>query len=381
MKYINNYWEDLEIQLNASIFKAEDCVSEIHATLEITDPNLVVEDQFLNVQKALQRIELNNIFDGANLIWKRFFVSDAANQYSYINDDSHTINSIVQQPPLNGTKVALWLYYIRGNNNIRKENNNLIVQRNGGNKYIYTTQLHIPLKNEYTETEHIFNTYIETLKKHNSSLKENCIRTWIYVQGIDNHYKDMVKARIASFEYEGLNKESHYIASTAIEGRYSKTNSLVLMDAYAIEGIKGKQIKHLYAPTHLNRTHDYGVTFERGTTVDFADRRHVFISGTASINNKGEIVHPTNVEMQLARTLENVNMLLSEAECGMNDVVQIIVYLRDIADYSLVKSFFYKNYSNIPKVIVLAPVCRPGWLIEVECIAIKKIENKKLPHF
>ena len=72
MKYINNYWEDLEIQLNASIFKAEDCVSEIHATLEITDPNLVVEDQFLNVQKALQRIELNNIFDGANLIWKRF---------------------------------------------------------------------------------------------------------------------------------------------------------------------------------------------------------------------------------------------------------------------------------------------------------------------
>lgn len=381
MNYINVYWEDLKVQLKASIFLSEDRGSEIHSTLEITDSNLIAEVQFKNIQKALQRIELNNIFDGATLIWKRFFVSDASNQHLYINDDLCTINSIVQQPPLNGTKVALWLYYIAGNNVITREDNNLIVHRDGGSKYLYTTQLHIPLKNESAETEYIFNSYIKTLKQHNSSLKENCIRTWIYVQGVDIHYKDMVKARIKCFEDEGLNRESHYIASTAIEGRHTDHNSLVLMDAFAIEGIKQDQIKHLYAPTHLNRTHDYGVTFERGTSVDFADRRHVYISGTASINNKGEIVHPSDVMMQLNRTLENVSVLLSEAECEMTDIVQMIVYLRDIADYSQVKGFFDKHHSRIPKVIVLAPVCRPGWLIEVECIAIKRIENKKLPDF
>ena len=99
----------------------------------------------------------------------------------------------------------------------------------------------------------------------------------------------MVKARAAAFEREGLNRETHYIASTAIEGRQADPNALVSMDAYAIEGIKQDQVTYLHAPTHLNRTHDYGVTFERGTAVDFADRRHVYISGTASINNKGEI--------------------------------------------------------------------------------------------
>ncbi len=381
MKYINIYWEDLKIQIKAAIFLSEDRESEIHSSLEITDPNLLAEVQFKNIHKALQRIELNNIFDGATLIWKRFFVSDVSNQYLYINDDLFTIYSIVQQPPLNGTKVSLWLYYIAGNNVIKREGNNLIVQRNGGNKHLYTTQLNIPLKNESAETEYIFNSYIKTLKQYNSSLKENCIRTWIYVQGVDIHYKNMAKARVTSFENEGLNRESHYIASTGIEGRHTNPNSLVLMDAYAIEGIQQDQIKHLYASTHLNRTHDYGVTFERGTSVDFADRRHVYISGTASINNRGEIVHPFNVMKQLDRTLDNISTLLSEAECKMTDVVQMIVYLRDIADYSMVKNFFDKLHSNIPKVIVLAPVCRPGWLIEIECIAIKKIKNKKLPDF
>ena len=147
MNYINVYWEDLKVQLKASIFLSEDRGSEIHSTLEITDSNLIAEVQFKNIQKALQRIELNNIFDGATLIWKRFFVRDASNQHLYINDDLCTINSIVQQPPLNGTKVALWLYYIAGNNVITREDNNLIVHRDGGSKYLYTTKLHIPLKN------------------------------------------------------------------------------------------------------------------------------------------------------------------------------------------------------------------------------------------
>lgn len=54
--------------------------------------------------------------------------------------------------------------------------------------------------------------------------------------------------------------------------------------------IKPDQIKYLYARTHLNPTYEYGVSFERGTAVDFEDRRQIIISGTASINNHGEIV-------------------------------------------------------------------------------------------
>jgi enamine deaminase RidA (YjgF/YER057c/UK114 family) len=68
--------------------------------------------------------------------------------------------------------------------------------------------------------------------------------------------------------------------------------------------------------------------------------------------------------------MENIGILLHEAGAGMDDVMQAIVYLRDIADYIPVKKYLQDHYPYLPHVIVLAPVCRPGWLIEAECIAM-----------
>ena len=53
----------------------------------------------------------------------------------------------------------------------------------------------------------------------------------------------------------------------------------------------------------------------------------------------------------------------------------MVVYLRDIADYELVKEMYEQRFKDKPYVIVLAPVCRPGWLVEMECMAVKKIDN------
>ena len=76
------------------------------------------------------------------------------------------------------------------------------------------------------------------------------------------------------------------------------------MDTYAVLGIRQEQIHYLYAPTHLNPTYEYGVSFERGTYVDYGDRRQVFISGTASINHRGEVVHPGDIRKQTERMWE-----------------------------------------------------------------------------
>lgn len=153
------------------------------------------------------------------------------------------------------------------------------------------------------------------------------------------------------------------------------------MDNYAIQGIQREQIHYLYAPTHLNRTSDYGVSFERGTRVDYRDRRHVFISGTASINNKGEVKYPKNIVRQTERMWENVEALLAEAECTFDDVCEMVVYLRDTADYGIVSDMYRERFPGRPYVIVHAPVCRPGWLIEMECMAVKQVNNPSLPAF
>jgi enamine deaminase RidA (YjgF/YER057c/UK114 family) len=109
--------------------------------------------------------------------------------------------------------------------------------------------------------------------------------------------------------------------------------------------------------------------------MQYGDRNHVYISGTASINNKGEVMHVGNVQQQTLRMWENVETLLNEGGMSYDDVMQIIVYLRDSADYEMVKRMFEQKFPDIPTVFTLAPVCRPTWLIEMECMAVKKAKN------
>ena len=146
-------------------------------------------------------------------------------------------------------------------------------------------------------------------------------------------------------------------------------------------GFTPEQQRYLYASTHLNRTSDYGVTFERGTLMQYGDRNHVFISGTASINNRGEVIHVGDIHRQTQRMWENVEKLLEEGGMTYDDVMQIIVYLRDGADYQLVNRLFSEKFPNIPYVVTLAPVCRPTWLVEMECVAVKAANNEQFRDF
>lgn len=380
---MNNYtiqWGDLPLIIKLSSFKPQLGIAEHHAIITYNNRYDTASMQFNNIMEATKRLQ-NKELQNTILVFKRYFHSDIANQEKYLNvEEENTAVSIVQQPPLNGTKISVWLYFIEAGK-LLTEQSGLKVFEHSSYKHLYSTQLHNSLKNEGKETQFILENYAKTLNQYNCTLKNNCIRTWIYIQGIDIHYMDMVKTRLAFFEKEGLTQHTHYIASTGIEGRYINAQSLVLMDAYSIEGIIQEQVKHLYALSHLSSTYKYGVTFERGTAVDYGDRRHIFISGTASIDKDGEIVSPDDIIRQTNRTFENIGALLGEAKSSFNDIAQMIVYLRDTADYQLVSEYIEELYSNIPYVIVWAPVCRPGWLIEVECIALKEIEDTRFNKF
>ena len=75
---------------------------------------------------------------------------------------------------------------------------------------------------------------------------------------------------------------------------------------------------------------------------------------------------------------DNVAVAINDVEagCGFDDVMHMIVYLRDIADYAAVREIFDVRFPDIPKVFVWASVCRPGWLVEMECIALKEIQER-----
>ena len=355
-------------------------VREYHAMIQITDRRLPFAAQLEAVISAYD--DLLDRLPGTQAVFKRYFLSDASNQADdiVVADVTDCAKSIIQQAPLNGTKVALWVWLMTGvQTGVTKSG--LYEVRHGDFRHLFNASAHNLAANSEYQMRLLFNEYVMQLAEEGCTLANNCIRTWLFVNDIDLNYGGVVRARNQVFFTQGLTQNTHFIASTGIGGRQQDPNVLSQMDNYAIAGVKPEQIHYLYAPTHLNRTSDYGVSFERGTYVDYADRRHVFISGTASINNKGEVMHAKDVEKQTRRMWENVEALLAEAECTFDDVCEMIVYLRDIADYDLVSALYQERFPGKPTVIVHAPVCRPGWLVEMECTAVKAIGKPELPKF
>ncbi len=356
-------------------------VREYHAMIHVSTHRLPFQKQLEAVLNAYT-VLIEERIPGAQAVFKRYFLSDAANQQDevIVADMTDCAKSIIQQAPLDGTKIALWVYLMTGVNTSITHSGLYAVEHNGF-RHLWNGSAHNLAANSEYQTRLLFNEYNMQLLEENCTLEANCIRTWLFVNDIDLNYGGVVRARNQFFFVQGLTVHTHFIASTGIGGRQADPNVLTQMDNYAIAGIRKEQIHYLYAPTHLNRTSDYGVSFERGTYIDYADRRHVIISGTASINNKGEIQHPKDIVKQTRRMWENVEALLTEAGCSYEDVGEMVVYLRDTSDYELVKEMYQERFPDKPYVIVQAPVCRPGWLIEMECMAVKKQEKQELPAF
>ncbi|MDH8701487.1 enamine deaminase RidA (YjgF/YER057c/UK114 family) [Dysgonomonadaceae bacterium PH5-43] len=375
MRYIRKEYREKNTLAEISVLEKVENVKEYNVIIKITNSKLTLNEQLLslfNTCDILSKEELN----GASPVFKRYFLSDIANQsellQSMITNPKECAVSMVEQPPLNGTKVALWAYFQSDIEKAQWESNLFQVKhKNSPYTHLWGGSAFNKAANSEYQTRLIFNDYIMQLTNNNCTLAENCIRTWLFVQNVDVNYAGVVKARNEVFVTQNLTDKTHFISSTGIAGRNADPKVFVQMDTYAVKGISQQQVQYLYAPTHLNPTHEYGVSFERGTCVKYDDRRHVFISGTASIDNKGQIVHVGDIRKQTERMWENVEVLLAEAECSYQDVAHLIVYLRDVADYDTVKELFDNKFPDIPKVLVLAPVCRPGWLIEMECIAIK----------
>jgi enamine deaminase RidA (YjgF/YER057c/UK114 family) len=317
----------------------------------------------------LQNVRILTEKEGAP-VFMRFFLSDPANQAAALKEKAvfDCPVSVIGQAPLNGTKIAA-MVWCRKDAKVKRVSDKLFkVTERGIDEFWYTCGVS-DAEGSYAQTVTLLDDLDGQLKQQGLTLRDDCMRTWLFVQNIDANYSGVVNGRNDVFDRIGLTADTHFIASTGIEGRTENRHYKVMLDAVAVSG-PGVSVKFLHGATHLNRTSQYGVRFERGTVVDYPDRKHIYISGTASIDNKGEILFEGDIIQQTARMIENVEVLLSEGGCSFADVAAMTVYLRDPSDYAVVERLFSERFPDYPRIITLAPVCRPGWLIEMECVAI-----------
>ena len=90
-------------------------VCEYHAMIQATSPRLSFEQQLEAILNAYNQL-LEGQLQGAQAVFKRYFLSDAANQADdvIVSDVTDCAKSIIQQAPLDGTKIALWVYLMTG---------------------------------------------------------------------------------------------------------------------------------------------------------------------------------------------------------------------------------------------------------------------------
>ena len=382
MQFKKKYLEKLGATIELTVFAPEGKTAEYHAILHVEPLGEAFMQQFRRICQAETHLLESEDLKGAKPVFKRYFLSDATNQRPLMPQDDACTVSYIQQPPLDGSKLALWLYLQSGTDitpNADEKRSTIV--RHNGYEHLWTMGMTTSDGSSYGQSEQLLVDYAKLLEGHDMTLEDNCIRTWFFVRDVDTQYKGLVVARWENFTLHGLTPETHYIASTGIGGNPSDPKAIIQLGCYALKGFKPEQQRYLYAASHLNRTSEYGVTFERGTLLQFGDRNHAIISGTASINNKGEVMYEGDIEMQTKRMWENVEKLLEEAGMTMNDAAQLIVYLRDGSDFDTVKEMFRKKYPHVPTVFTLAPVCRPSWLIEMECMAIKANTDNRFGDF
>jgi enamine deaminase RidA (YjgF/YER057c/UK114 family) len=118
-------------------------------------------------------------------------------------------------------------------------------------------------------------------------------------------------------------------------------------------------------------------SFSRGMRIDLNGLTILLISGTASINERGESVHIGDFRAQLQRTFQNITGLLESEGCTWHDVVRTTCYLRDIdRDYEAFneeRTAFFKEQGLDPlpaSTGIQAHLCRPELLVEIEAIAM-----------
>jgi enamine deaminase RidA (YjgF/YER057c/UK114 family) len=103
----------------------------------------------------------------------------------------------------------------------------------------------------------------------------------------------------------------------------------------------------------------------------------LWISGTASVDEKGATIHAGDFRAQCWRTWRNITELLKSQGATWQDIVRTTCYLRDIErdyqDFNEVRTHFMRMQGLDPlpaSTGIQARLCREDLLVEIEAIAI-----------
>ncbi|HLH23629.1 MAG TPA: RidA family protein [Chloroflexota bacterium] len=99
----------------------------------------------------------------------------------------------------------------------------------------------------------------------------------------------------------------------------------------------------------------------------------IYVSGLTSRAPDGTTHAPGDVREQTRRILENLKLILAEGGATLDDVVRVVVYIRDMADFKAIHEVRAQYFTHDPPASTMVEVSRlvnDDMLIEIEATAL-----------
>ncbi|MDF5758528.1 RidA family protein [Spongiactinospora sp. TRM90649] len=105
----------------------------------------------------------------------------------------------------------------------------------------------------------------------------------------------------------------------------------------------------------------------------------VFVSGTSARRPDGVVEGGADIRLQTAAVIENVRDILAAAGGGLRDLVQVTVYLTDMADFGgyneVYARYFDQETGPARTTVEVSRLPHPGLLIEMQAVAHPRAEE------
>jgi len=191
------------------------------------------------------------------------------------------------------------------------------------------------------------------------------VRTWLFLDGLLDWYGDFNAVRTAFFQERGV--FDHLVPASTGIGAANPGGAALLAGAVAIRPKHaGVTIAAVESPLQCPAL-NYRSSFSRAVEIGFPDRRHLMISGTASIAPDGSSMHQGDVPAQIDLTMRVAQAILESRGMTWDSAVRAIAYFEHMRDQPLLEEYCRaRGIRNLPVINAHATVCRADLLFEIE---------------
>lgn len=335
------------------------------------------------------------------------FLRDAADEHD-CRAIAHTafgeempVTTFVAQAPCSGAALGVELWALGGSGiEIERLGPALVSTKADGIRWIYTGGIQAAAPDPYSESLSAFTTMEQQLARAGVGF-EHVMRTWIYVNQITagpdgrQRYQELNRARTDFFRDIPFGAKSRgpatppamFPASTGIGS--SGTN--IAMACMALDSKRPDVFVVPLENPQQTPAYDYTAhyspqspKFSRAMAVVQGGFVATLVSGTASIVNS-KTVFVGDVTKQTEQTLDNIEQLIAAenfarhglAGCGasLRDVAKLRVYVKHQQDYEKCREVVERRLPGAPAIYLVADVCRPDLLVEIEAVAFSPVRR------